>query len=313
MASSALGKGEAIMVTVGSIVNGGFRLLRERPLSVLIWGAIYMALTVASSLVLMQPIMAAQAGAAVPGAMPSPAMFALLIPFYLGIILLSVVLYAAALRAALRPEEGGFASIRLGLDELRLVGLILLLIMISLATLIVGMIAATIAALIFAVIAQAAGSGAASVGIILAVVAVYGFAIFVQIRLSPAVPLTILRRKIVIGEAWKLSRGRFWVLFGGYFVLGLIMLLAYLAVAAFTMGPYMAELAQHGFTPEALQAAGEHQVQRQLGGIGIMTVIGWIAGGLVGGLGFAVWGGALAAVADGLLGTTDIDYAATFE
>src|SRR4051812_40217992 len=111
------------MVTVGSIVNGGFRLLRERPLSVLIWGAIYMALTVASSLLLMRPIMAAQGGAAVPGAMPSPAMFALFIPFYLGVILLSVVLYAAALRAALRPEEGGFASIRFGLDELRLIGL----------------------------------------------------------------------------------------------------------------------------------------------------------------------------------------------
>jgi len=301
------------MVTIGSIVNGGSRLLRERPLSVLIWGAIYMALTVASSLVLMRPIMAAQAGAAVPGAMLSPAMFALLIPFYLGIILLSVVLYAAALRAALRPEEGSFASIRLGLDELRLIGLILLLIMISFATLIVGMIAATIAGLIFAVIAQAAGSGAASIGIILAVVAVYGLAIFVQIRLSPAVPLTILRRKIVIGEAWALSRGRFWVLFGGYFVLGLIMLVAYLVAAVFTMGPYVAELAQHGFTPEALQAAGEHQAQRQLGDIGIMTVTGWIAGGLVGGLGFAVWGGALAAVADGLLGTADSDYAATFE
>jgi len=99
----------------------------------------------------------------------------------------------------------------------------------------------------------------------------------------------------------------------GYFVLGLIMLVAYLAAATFTMGPYISELAQHGFTPEALQAAGEHQVQRQLGGISLMTVIGWIVSGLVGGLGFAVWGGALAAVADGLLGTTDIDYAATFE
>jgi len=301
------------MVTVGSIVNGGFRLLRERPLSVLIWGAIYMALTVASSLVLMRPMMAAQAGAAVPGTMPSAAMFAFLIPFYLGIILLSVVLYAAALRAALRPEEGGFASIRFGLDELRLIGLILLLIVISIATLIVGMIAAVIAGMIFAVLGQVTGSGVASIGVILAVVAVYGFAIFVQIRLSPAVPLTILRRKIVIGEAWALSRGRFWVLFGGYFVLGLIMLVAYLAAATFTMGPYISELAQHGFTPEALQAAGEHQVQRQLGGISLMTVIGWIVSGLVGGLGFAVWGGALAAVADGLLGTTDIDYAATFE
>lgn len=302
------------MVTVGSIVSGGFRLLRERPLSVLIWGAVYMVFGAVGSLVLMRPFMAAaQAGGTTPGELPSAAMFGVLILFYLGYLLLALVLYAAAIRAALRPEEDSFASMRVGMDELRLLGVIVLLMVISLVTLIAGSIVAAITGMIFAVIAQASGSGAAFIGVFVSILAVYCLAIFVQVRLSPAIPLTIMRRQVVITEAWRLSRGRFWTLFGGYFVLALIMLIALLVVVAFTMGPYMAELAQHGFTPEAVQAASQAQMQRQLGGIGIMTVVGWILGGLVGGAGFAVWGGALAAVADGLVGATDVDYAATFE
>lgn len=302
------------MVTVGSIVSGGFRLLRERPLSVLAWGGVYTAFSVVGSLVLLQPIMAAaRAGDATPGQLPSAAMLGLFIPFYLGYLLLAIVLYAAAIRAALRPEEDSFASMRVGMDELRLLGVILLLIVVSLVTVIAGSIVAMIAAMIFAVIAQATGSGAGFIGVFASVVAVYGLAIFIQVRLSPAIPLTIMRRQIVITEAWTLSRGRFWTLFGGYVVLALIMLVALLVIFAFTMGPYMAELAQHGFTPQGLEAASQAQMQRQLGGIGVMTVIGWILGGLIGGVGFAVWGGALAAVAEGLVGTTDVDYAATFE
>ena len=302
------------MLTVGSIVNGGFRLFRERPLSILIWGAVYTLFSVVGSLVLMRPLMAAtQAGGATPGELPSAAMFGVFILFYLGYLLLALVLYAAAIRAALRPEEDSFASMRVGMDELRLLGVILLLMVISLVTLIAGSIVAGIAAMIFAVIAQASGSGAAFIGVFVAVAAVYCLAIFVQVRLSPAIPLTIMRREIVIGEAWTLSRGRFWALFGGYLVLGLIMLIGFLVILTFTMGPYIAELAQHGFTPQALQAVSQSQMQRQLGGIDIMMVIGWILGGLIGGIGFAVWGGALAAVAEGLVGKTDIDYAATFE
>ncbi|MEO6216952.1 MAG: hypothetical protein ABIO86_13055 [Sphingomonas sp.] len=256
---------------------------------------------------------AAQAGGATLGE-PSPAaMLGILIPFYLGYLLLALVLYAAAIRAALRPEEDSFASMRLGMDELRLFAVILLLIVISIVTLIVGSIVAGMVAGILAVIAQSTGSGAAFFGVFAAIAAVYGLAIFVQVRLSPAIPLTIMRRQIVITEAWTLSRGRFWTLFGGYVVLTLIMLIVLLIVVAFTMGPYMAELAQHGFTPQGIEAANQVQMQRQLGGIGVMTVIGWILGGLIGGVSFAVWGGALAAVADGLVGATDVDYAATFE
>lgn len=302
------------MVTVGSIVSGGFRLLRERPLSVLIWGVVYMAFGAVGSLVLLRPIMAAaQASNGISGEPPSAAMFGVIFLFYVGYLLLALVLYAAAIRAALRPDEDSFASMRLGMDELRVLGVILLLMVISIVTLIAGSIVAGIAAMIFAMIAQATGSSAAFVGVFVSVLAVYCLAIFVQVRLSPAIPLTIMRRQIVITEAWALSRGRFWTLFGGYFVLALIMLIAILVLATFTMGPYISALAQHGFTPESIQAASEAQMQRQLGGIGAMTVIGWILGGLIGGVGFAVWGGALAAVADGLVGTTDVDYAATFE
>ena len=43
------------------------------------------------------------------------------------------------------------------------------------------------------------------------------------VKLSLSFPLTLLRRRFVIGEAWTLTKGRFWTLFGAYFMIFVIM------------------------------------------------------------------------------------------
>ncbi|WP_204270332.1 hypothetical protein, partial [Klebsiella aerogenes] len=53
-------------------------------------------------------------------------MFSLMLLLYLCLLLLVVVLMNAVFRAMLRPQEGGFAFMRLGMDEFRMLGLVVL-------------------------------------------------------------------------------------------------------------------------------------------------------------------------------------------
>jgi hypothetical protein len=140
---------------------------------------------------------------------------------------------------------------------------------------------------------------------------VLAVAVWLEVRLSLAFPLTVMRGRIVIGEAWRASRGRFWTLFGAYIVIFLLMLVLWIAASLVTSGGYFAELAASGFTPEGIQAAGEHQMARQFGSINATTVIGWLLGAIAGSLSIALFGGAMATAARELTGHTD-ELAETF-
>lgn len=229
------------MVTVGGIINGGIGLVRERPLAILVWGLLYMVAVMGMMATVFVPfIQLTMANAAQPGSIDPTRMFGLMAEMYLldfVMLILFTVLLAAALRAALRPAERAFASIRLGMDELRLVGLALLL---TLAFFVMMMVVVIVMGLLMAAIGLAAGNGGGApsaagfagigVGMVVMMVAMYALPIFFAVRLSPAFALTMLRRKIVVGEAWRLTRGNFWVLFGGYIVLGLMVMAAYTVV-----------------------------------------------------------------------------------
>jgi hypothetical protein len=115
-------------MTVGSIVEGAFRLLRERPAAVLIWMLIYLGISVATSYA-MVAITDVQIAAMMAGDSETAAVAATLPhTMLLGVVTLMVtmVICAAVLRAALRPAEGGPGALRLGMDEVRLFLLALL-------------------------------------------------------------------------------------------------------------------------------------------------------------------------------------------
>jgi hypothetical protein len=122
-------------------------------------------------------------------------------------------------------------------------------------------------------------------------------AVWVLVRVSLAYPLTFLRGRIVIGEAWRLSHGRFWTLFGGYLIVFLVALALAIAVAMVTAWPLVEEIARRGFTLQTLQAVAQLQLARQAAGIDAMMVIGWLLNGLVGALSLALYGGAMATAA----------------
>ena len=233
------------MPTIGSILGEAFGLVRTRFAAVAAWAGLYFVATFGMGL-MMRPLMAAQAqdfARLQAGGPPAPfAAFGTLGPAFLlvELLLLAVMLalYAAAFRAILFPARGRAFYLRLGMDELRLLGLMIVLG-------IAGVVLWIVAALAFAALAaglamllgvNSGGGSGAFAGVILLVVLLFfplaGGFIFLWTRISLAGPLTLLRRRIVIGEAWRLSRGHFWTLFGVYLLLGIALLVAFMVVAA---------------------------------------------------------------------------------
>jgi len=300
------------MLTFGSIINGAFRHFRERPLAVLIWAALYTVITFGYTLIMM-PTMASQLADLQNGnAAAGMAFFGMMMPLYLIMLVLSLVLIAASLRTLLRPGEDSLAGLRLGMDELRLLGLFVIL---GIALFIVALVGAIVVTALGGVLAIAFGGsrgGAAMLFVFVPMIAFYGALIFLMVRLSLVSALTILRRKIIIGESWRLTGGHFWRLFGAYFVLAVMLFILYLVVALITVGPAFMQMFSHGFSPQGMEAANQLQLQRQFGGLSLMTVVSAVGNGLIVGLSYAIWSGAAATATQDLIGRTDVDLEETF-
>ena len=302
------------MTSVGSIVGGAFRLVRQHPLSVLIWGLLYVAAMI-GLLFAMRPFFVVYAdllsqqliaGANRPlnpqdlqpylARMQSAG--SILFLAQIGVFALGMVLFTATQRAVLRPAERGFAYLRFGGDELRLIGLGFFFTV----CLYIGTFVAMLGMVIVIAIASVASGSPVVAGLLFLIgfLALMGAIIYVEVRFSLAFPLTFLRRSFIVGEAWRLSKGRFWTLFGAYFVIGIV----YLALAAvlliFAVAPFFSELAQSGNTPEAFQLAAQHQMERFVR-IDASSVALWLGGALLSGISIALFGGAVATAARDLI------------
>lgn len=213
----------------------GFRIARERPIAILTWAVILLFTNLAGAGLLIGtagPQLAALQAQQASGATPDPnEMFAslgALVPAYLGLLALTLViyavLYAAIFRIVLRPSDGGTGFLRLGGDELRQ-GLALL----------IGVLILTAAYIGFALVAGLIGGllGAISpvLGGIAAAVLIIGglcFLIWIAVKLSLFPAATFVRRKLDLGGAWAATRGRFWPLLGAYVLAVVFLLLVYL-------------------------------------------------------------------------------------
>lgn len=298
------------MLTAGTMIEGAFRLVRERPVAVAMWGLLYLIATIIMALA-MRPFVEAQL--ATMGGDPQAAVAAMgstmgtvfLLQF--GFLLLFVVLMTAAQRAVLRPEARASAYIRLGADEARILGLTLLYIIgLYIAFLFLGIVAA-----LFAAGAGAAlGAWAAAVVGIVLFIAVLAVMVWLQVRLSLAFPLTILRRKFVIRESWRRTRGHFWPLFGGYLVIFVIVLVLLTVAGLVTSGSYFGALLANANNPDAVRQAMMTQMEQQFGSISPMTIIGWVVSAVAGAIMIALFGGSAASAAKALV--ADESVAETF-
>lgn len=232
----------------------GFRVLRREPVTGAIWaaamlgmGLVFGALAVLLAGSAMGELMQ-RAGDPQSDPAAAAALMGRLAPFYFVVFILSFLFYAVAIsavtRAVLRPDEPrGFGRLRLGGDELRMLGVLLLFAVVSFAAYVVLVILAVIVGVVGGVAvglsAASAGGGAAAGGVVLMTIliglAVFAGMAFLTVRLSLACPLTFDTGQVDLFGSWRLTKGRFWPLFGAYalcFLLALVLTLAAFMIMA---------------------------------------------------------------------------------
>lgn len=274
------------MVTIGSIWGGTFRFIRSNIGPVLIWSGVVLLVTLVSGLA-MAPFYQQRLAELQSGIPAQPRLGAMFLPGLIWVALLTI-LWAAAFRAVFFPEQRRFAYMRLGMDELRLLGTSLILFL-------GGYIAMLIAGAVLIGIGYAIGGGivAAILGLVLFCAVVWAWT-----RVSPAGAMTILEHKVVIGPAWRLTRGAFWRLFGAYVLFGILILVVYGIVLSAEMGPILSDLA-HPADPEA--AARVAQWQADKAHLSVSLVVMSVVSGVLGGFTFAFQAGMIAVATEQLL------------
>lgn len=278
------------MTSAGSILEGAFGLVRDHPAAVAIWGLIYLV-AVAGTALLVQPLMLGAASDPEAIAANMQSMFGQLMLFQFLFFLLFVAMWTAALRAILRPSEGGVAFLRFGMDEIRMIILTVVIAILIYA----GLVVAIIAAIMIGAAAYAAAGAAAAIAVgVIAAIAALSVIIWLEVRLSLAFPLTLLRGDIIIAESWRLTRGRFWPLFGAYLVIFVVVTALSIAASFASTGSYLVDLIQNMGDPEGLQRVIQAQMASQLGEIDAMTILGWVLSAAAGALTIALGGGAVA-------------------
>jgi hypothetical protein len=276
------------MVTIGSIWGGTFRFVRGNLRSALVWGCIIVLMSLVSTLV-MGPFYQARLEGMQTGAPSAPNFGAVLIPTVVGIVVFTI-LWAAVFRAALFPEQSRFAYMRAGMDELRLLGTLL-------ALFVGGYLVSIIVGAIVIGIAYAIGGG-----IVAAVLGLICFCaiIWAAIRISPAGPMTILQRKVVIGPAWRITRGAFWRLFGAYALLAIVFIIVYGLVFALQFGAILNDMLRPA-DPEAAARVALWQADHYAH-FSIWSLIVAVVTGLLGGFALAFHAGMTAVATEQLLG-----------
>lgn len=280
------------MTSAGAIVRGSFDFIRRNIALVGIWSAIYACAGIAMSL-LMRPVFDAQMEAigADPPRLPE-GFFGYITLIDIIFVVMLLVLFAATFRAVLKPEASAAAYVRLGMDEIRLLGLMLLMIVAFWIAIVAFVIAAAIVGLVVALIA---GKAIAAVLAMLLYCGLFVGLIYASLRLSAAAPLTILYGRIVIDDAWKLTKGRFWTLFGAYAAIVAIVAVPVVLLGAIMLGGFYHHIVEAPYEPVAFQAAMRAQFESQAPGKP-MWFFGVVLGGLLGGIGIALQG-AMTAIA----------------
>ena len=201
----------------------GFGVVRHKPLAVLIWFVLQLVISIGfATLMITQfgPLMSqmqAYGAQAKPDPAQALAMMQQLAPFYGVMMLFSLIFYpilfATMNRAVLRPSEDAFAYIRLGADEFRQLGLVLIyFVMFMLAYMglfIVGLIVGSIIGGL---------SHQLVLGPLIAIPIVLAGLIGLAVRFSLASAQTFATRKLDLFGTWSLTKGRFWPVFGTYAV-----------------------------------------------------------------------------------------------
>jgi hypothetical protein len=156
------------------------------------------------------------------------ALMSRLAPAYVVFVVLTLtsnaILSAAMIRAVLRPQDDRYGYLRLGGDELRQLGLLLLTLLVFIGVYLgVAIVVGIVVGLFLAV--TRAGTNVLLIVLFLSVAAVM---LFLAVRLSLAAALTFDTGRINLFGSWGLTRRQFWRLFGAYLLTFALVAVVYL-------------------------------------------------------------------------------------
>lgn len=250
------------MPNVGMIIVAAFALPARHPLAVAIWSLVYAMLALG--------VEATGSGAA--------------LLFQLAGWVVTAWLTPAAYRLALRPDRSGPTGLGFGADELRMIGLFLLL---GFAVVLLALVFGFSMEFLMGGGASVAGEDDVKLVEILAALTWFAGIVWLLVRFSLIYGLTFLTGRITIRGSWDLTRGHFWVLLAAFAVVGLIL--------------------------SGLWSSGTVAMDRAAAGGGMGSLVAGIAlHGLAGGLAVAMLAGAAAQVLSAI-GPVRDDLVRTFE
>jgi len=269
--------------SVAEAAFSGVRLLARRPLSALVWGLIYVVFLVVVVTPFAGDLFALFSAISKMNGAPNPdALLPLLAPvagfyflFIVGALVVVSVISCAVYRAELRPEESGFAYLRLGSEELwvLLVNFVQALVMIGaqIAMAIpVGVVIALISMGNLASVAVISRVGQAVVDVV---------AIWLYLRFSLAGPMTFADRRFRLFDAWVLTRGLGWRLLGVGAIVVALALAVYMVVliVGLAAGMSLWNTMPHPANPAALLSAPPQDWASELAPIlvlgGVLTTL----------------------------------------
>lgn len=204
----------------------GFRVVRRAPMSLVFW-ALFYVVVMAVAFAMMGPSLASAMAAAerlesggtptLDDFMPIMNSFGLVFSILLPVSLLSsAVMSAAIARSVLYPTQKALGYLRFGADELRVlaVSVALGIIFIVLMGLIWGM--------TFALGAAAVNTPVLWLIVVVFFLVAWAAFIWLLVRLSLAVPMTLAEKRIVLFDSFSLTKGHLWPLLGMAIIAGVM-------------------------------------------------------------------------------------------
>lgn len=261
--------------SIGQAFGAGFGLVARRPLSVTVWGLVYSLINYLPFILLiafmgkeLMTVYGDLISASLAGEDPKAQMDGLMalsmkmqiinVLSYVTPIVSCAIINAAVFRAILRPSDGGFLGMKLGMDEVWQ-GLIYLclVIILMIAAFVVMLIAAALGVAVW-FLGQAAGSPAAgwiqALGFIILGVLAFGVLIWLALRLSLAGPVSFDRRGFELFESWTLTKGQS----GQLFLLGLLLAIVGFVIQSILLVIFVALFiaggSVQGLSPESIEA-----------------------------------------------------------
>ncbi len=220
----------------------GFRIVRQRPFVILLWGFVlligmvlgygsFFAMAGSQLLPLIDAIKAGENANHEQIVSIVAAVFPALLVAVVIVSLFQIVLKCAIFRMSFGTKDTSFGGLRFGSDELRLIGASLLYFIVALGVEIGLALGSLIVTTVLTMGFNAISPGLGGLGVFITIILRYGLQIWFICKMSLFSAQTFDEKRVNVFGSWTLTNGNFWPLLLGYIVAGVMLIVVYILCA----------------------------------------------------------------------------------